>query len=61
MDLRESMWDSAKVFHEGLHVQLAAKLFCLENFMVYSTFGSFQHTGNSYMYICQKQRSNFIN
>ena len=36
MDLRESMWDSAKVFREGLHVQFAAKLFCLETFMVYS-------------------------
>ena len=35
MDLREIMWDSVKVFHEGLHVQLAAKLFCLETFMVY--------------------------
>ena len=30
MDLRESMWDSAKVFHEGLRVQLTVKLFCLE-------------------------------
>ena len=35
MDLRESMWDSVKVFCEGLHVQLAAKLFCLKIFMVY--------------------------
>ena len=38
MDLKESMWDFAKVFCEGLHVQLAAKLFCLENFMVYDIF-----------------------
>ena len=34
MDLRESMWDSVKFFCEGLHIQLAAKLFCLETFMV---------------------------
>ena len=26
---------SAKAFHEGLRVQLAAKLFCLETFMAY--------------------------
>ena len=35
MDLRESMWDSAKVFYKVLHVQLAMKLLCLETFMVY--------------------------
>ena len=35
MDLRESMWDSVKVFREGLCVQLAAKLFFLKTFMVY--------------------------
>ena len=34
MDLRESMWDSVKVFREGLLIQLSAKLFCLETFMV---------------------------
>ena len=28
MDLRESIWDSAKDFCEGLRVQLAEKLFC---------------------------------
>ena len=37
MDLRESMRDSAKVFHKGLHVQITAKLFCLKTFMVYGT------------------------
>ena len=36
MDLRESTRDSVKVFHEGLCVQLATKLFCRETFMVYS-------------------------
>ena len=35
MDLRESMWDSTKVFREDLRVQLAAKLFYLETFMAY--------------------------
>ena len=35
MDLRESMWDSTKVLCEGLHVQLAAKLFCHETFIMY--------------------------
>ena len=35
MDLRESMWDSAKVFYEDLCVQLAEKHFCHEIFMVY--------------------------
>ena len=35
MDLRESMWDSAKVFRNGLCVQLAVKLFCLKTFVVY--------------------------
>ena len=35
-DLRESIWDSAKFFREGLRVQLAAKLFCLKTFMVYA-------------------------
>ena len=35
MDLRESMWDTTKVFCEGLRIQLAAKFFCLETFMVY--------------------------
>ena len=34
MDLRESMRGFAKVFCDGLLVQLAAKLFCLETFMV---------------------------
>ena len=34
MALRESMWDSVKVFREGLRIQLAVKLFCLETFMV---------------------------
>ena len=38
MDLRESLWDSAKFFCEGLRVQLATKLFYLETFMVYSIF-----------------------
>ena len=37
MDLRESMWYSVKVFHEGLRVQLAAKLFCLRNFHGHSS------------------------
>ena len=37
MDLRESMWDSVKVFCEDLLVQLATKLFCLETFMVYGS------------------------
>ena len=32
------MRDSTKVFHEGLRVQLAAKLFCLEIFMVYGGY-----------------------
>ena len=27
-----------KFFHDGLLVQLAAKLFCLETFMVYSSY-----------------------
>ena len=34
MDLRESMWDSMKVFREGLHIQLAAK----PSWFVYSTY-----------------------
>ena len=38
MDLRGSMWDSAKVFCEALCMQLAANLFCLKTFMVYSIF-----------------------
>ena len=38
MDLRESTRDSVKVFHEGLHVQLAVKLFCLKTFMVYGSY-----------------------
>ena len=36
MDLRESMRDSPKFFHQGLCVPLAAKLYCLETFMEYS-------------------------
>ena len=34
MDLRETMWDSTKVFCEDLCVQVVAKLFDLETFMV---------------------------
>ena len=37
VDLRESMRDSTKVFHKGLHVQLATKLFCLKTFLVYGS------------------------
>ena len=44
MDLRESMRDSAKVFREGLHVQLATKLFYLETFMVYSMYVPHLHS-----------------
>ena len=38
MDSRESIRDSAKVFHEGLHVQLAAKLLYLKTFMAYGIY-----------------------
>ena len=52
MDLRESMWDSTKVFREDLRVKLAAKLFYLETFMAYGInnyqeddlYGSLQST-----------------
>ena len=40
MDLRESMWDSEKVILQSLHVQLAAKLFCLETFKVYGIWSA---------------------
>ena len=40
MDLSESMWDSAKVFCEDLHVKLTTKIFCLETFMVYGNFST---------------------
>ena len=36
MDLRESMRGSVK----GVRVQLAAKLFCFETFMVYGNYGT---------------------
>ena len=42
MDLR----DSVNVFHEGLHVQLAAKLFCLETFMVCGYIALAIHSNN---------------
>ena len=36
MDLRESMWDSAKVFSRRfVRTTCREKLFCLETFMVY--------------------------
>lgn len=35
MDLRESMWDSVKVFYKVLHLQLAAKCFCFKTFIAY--------------------------
>ena len=50
MDLRESMRDSTKFFREGLCVQLAAKLFCLETFMAYGT--SLQWASNVTILIC---------
>ena len=40
------MRDSAKVSCEGLHVQLAAKLFCLKTSMVYSIFMSHMVTNS---------------
>ena len=52
MDLRESMRDSVKVFCEGLHIQLATKLFCLETFMAY---------GNNYpIEACAVKRKSFV-
>ena len=38
MDLRVSMWESAEVFHKGLCLKFATKLFCLKTSMVYSRF-----------------------
>ena len=38
MDLRESMWDSVKVFCEGLRVQLAATLSWYTVFLDLLTF-----------------------
>ena len=55
MDLRESMRDSVKVFHEGLRVQLVVKLFCLETFMaaIWYTQGKCEmQTTNMHIFYC---------
>ena len=59
MDLSKSMRDSIKFFCEGLHVQLAAKLFCLETFfMVYGDMYTSYKSGVHYIWPLKPKLSN---